>query len=176
MNQVTIRKELPADYPLVFRIIEQAFLTMPFADGDEALMVEEIRKNKEYIPELSLVAETEGRLIGHILFTPNKIISESSVFNSLTLAPVSVLPEFQNQGIGSKLIREGHRIAKTLGFTSCFVLGHADYYPRFGYHPAAKWGIPPPHGAPSEAFMAVELVPGALTGVSGTMKFLPEFG
>ena len=113
--EITIRKERLADYQAVFEIVELAFRTMPFADGDEQFLVEELRK-------------------------------------------------------------EGHRIAKTLGFTSCFVLGHPDYYPRFGYKPAGGLGIPPPHGAPPEAFMAVEFVPGSLTGVSGTAKFLPEFG
>jgi predicted N-acetyltransferase YhbS len=174
--QTTIRKERPADYQAVFDIVELAFRTMPFADGDEQFLVERLRKNKAFIPELSLVAEKENKLVGHILFTPLQIIAGDKVYNSLTLAPVSVLPEYHGRGIGSKLIEEGHRIAKTLGFTSCFVLGHPDYYPRFGYEPTGKWGIPPPHGAPPEAFMAVEFVPGSLTGVTGVVKFLHEFG
>lgn len=174
--RTTIRKEKPADYQTVFEIVELAFRTMPNADGDEQFLVEELRKNKAFIPELSLVAEKEDKLVGHILFTPLQIINGDKVFNSLTLAPVAVLPEYQNQGIGSKLIAEGHKIAKTLGFNSCFVLGHPDYYPRFGYQPTGKWGIPPPHGAPPEAFMAVELITNSLTGVTGVAKFLPEFG
>ena len=174
--QITIRKEQPADYPAVFEIVELAFRTMPMADGEEQFLVEKLRKNKDYLPELSLVAEADRKLVGHILFTPLKITDGISVFNSLTLAPVSVLPEYQYQGIGSKLIEEGHRISKTLGFTSCFVLGHPDYYPRFGYQPTGKWGIPPPYGAPPEAFMAIEFVPRALKGVSGHVKYLPEFG
>jgi predicted N-acetyltransferase YhbS len=174
--KVKIRKEQPSDYHAVFNIVELAFRTMPFADGDEQFLVEGLRKNKAFIPELSLVAEKEDKLVGHIVFTPLQIINGDKVFNSLTLAPVSVLPEYQSQGIGSKLIEEGHRIAKILGFTSCFVLGHPDYYPRFGYQPTGKWGIPPPHGAPPEVFMAVELVPSSLTGVTGVAKFLPEFG
>ena len=174
--EITIRKELPFDYPIVFEIIELAFRTMPFADGDEQFLVEKLRKSSRFIPDLSLVAETNGKPVGHILFTPLEIIHDVSVFNSLTLAPVSVHPEFQNKGIGSALIEEGHRIAITLGFTSCFVVGHPGYYPRFGYQPTERWGIPPPHGAPPEAFMAVELIPGALDSVTGTAKFLPEFG
>jgi predicted N-acetyltransferase YhbS len=174
--KITIRKEQSADYPEVFEIVELAFRTMPFADGDEQFLVEELRKNKAFIPELSLVAEKEDKLVGHILFTPLQIINGDKVFNTLALAPVAVLPEYQNQGIGSKLIIEGHRIAKTLGFNSCFVLGHPDYYPRFGYKPAGSWSIPPPHGAPPEAFMAVELIAGSLNGVSGAAKFLSEFG
>lgn len=173
--QITIRQEQAADYPLVFDLTEQAFRTMPFADGNEQFLVDALRKNKAFIPALSLVAEIDHVIAGHILFTPFQIVNGDQAFNSLTLAPVSVLPGYQNQGIGSKLIKEGHRIAKILGFTSCFVVGHPDYYPRFGYRPTIKWGIPPPHGAPPEAFMAVEFVPGALNGVTGKARFLPEF-
>jgi predicted N-acetyltransferase YhbS len=174
--EVTIRKEQPADYQQVFEIVELAFRTMPFADGDEQVVVEALRKNEMFIPELSLVAEADNKLVGHILFTPLQIIGDDMAFKSLTLGPVAVLPEHQNKGIGSRLIEEGHRIARTLGYSSIFVLGHPDYYPRFGYISTCKWGIPPPHGAPSEAFMAIELAPGSLTGVSGVAKFLPEFG
>jgi predicted N-acetyltransferase YhbS len=171
-----IRKEVPGDYPAVFEIIEQAFRTMPFADGDEQFLVEALRKNKAFIPELSLVAETDHKLVGHILFTPLQIIDGEKIYPSLALAPVSVIPEYQNRGIGSALIITGHETAKTLGFLSCFVLGHPEYYPRFGYKPADTWGIFQSYGAPPEAFMAIELVPGSLHGVSGTAKFLPEFG
>jgi predicted N-acetyltransferase YhbS len=174
--QLTIRQELPADYPAVFAIVETAFRTMQFADGDEQFLVEALRKNKAFIPELSLVAEADQQLVGHILFTPLWITNGDRNFSSLTLAPVSVLPEYQNMGIGSALIHEGHRIAVALGFTSCFVVGHPGYYPRFGYKPAGNWGIAPPHGAPPEAFMAAELIPGSLTGVTGVAKFLSEFG
>jgi predicted N-acetyltransferase YhbS len=173
---LTIRQETPADYSGVFELIEQAFRTMPFADGDEQFLVEALRKNKAFIPELSLVALVDKVLAGHILFTPLQVINGDNIFNSLTLAPVSVLPDYQNQGIGSRLIGEGHRVARKLGFNSCFVLGHPAYYPRFGYKPAEKWGIPPPFGAPPEAFMAVELIPGALNDVTGIANFLPEFG
>lgn len=174
--KIVIRKEAPGDYPQVFEIIEQAFRTMPFADGDEQFLVESLRKNKAFIPELSLVAEADHKLVGHILFTPLQIIDGDKVYPSLALAPVAVHPEYQNRRIGSKLIEAGHEAAKTLGFRSCFVLGHPEYYPRFGYKPADTWGIPPPYGAPPEAFMAIELVPGALDGVSGTVSYLPEFG
>jgi predicted N-acetyltransferase YhbS len=174
--EVSIRKEQPTDYQRVFDIVELAFRTMPFADGDEQFLVVSLRKNAAFIPELSLVAEVDHEVVGHIMFTPLQVVEGDKVFNSLTLAPVSVHPDYQHQGVGSKLIEEGHRIARNMGFTSCFLLGHPEYYPRFGYGSTAKWGIPPPHGAPPEAFMAIELIPGALNGVTGVAKFLPEFG
>jgi predicted N-acetyltransferase YhbS len=174
--KIRIRKEQPADYQAVFDIVELAFRTMPFADGDEQFLVVGLRKNPAFIPGLSLVAEVDGHIAGHILFTPMQVVDGSKIFDSLCLAPVAVHPDYQNQGIGSKLIEEGHRIARKMGFTSCFVVGHPDYYPRFGYLPTTNWGIPPIHGAPPEACMAVEFTPGALKGVNGAMKFLPEFG
>jgi predicted N-acetyltransferase YhbS len=173
---IKIRQEVPADFQAVFDMVEAAFRTMPFADGDEHFLLVKLRKNKAFIPELSIVAEINTRLVGHILFTPYLITDGDAVFHSLAMGPVSVLPEYQRHGIGSRLIQEGHNVARSLGFTSCFLVGHPDYYPRFGYVPAAKWGFLPPHGAPSEAFMAIELVPGALNGVTGKGKFLPEFG
>jgi len=174
--QITIREEKPDDYHQVSELISAAFSNMPFADGDEQLLVEALRKNIAFIPALSLVAETCDRLVGHILFTPFQIIQGDKVHYSLALAPVSILPEYQKQGIGSKLITEGHRIAKSLGYTSCFVLGHPDYYPRFAYLPSSNWKIDPPAGVPPEAFMAVEFIPRALSGVTGSLKYLPEFG
>jgi predicted N-acetyltransferase YhbS len=174
--EIIIRKEQPADYQQVFDVVEEAFRTMPFADGNEQFLVENLRKNKAFIPELSLVAELNNQVVGHIMFTPLQVVDGGKVFYSLTLAPVSVHPDYQNRGIGSKLIEAGHSIAKKLGFTSCFVVGHSDYYPRFGYVPTAKWGIPPVHGAPPEVCMAVEFTTGALNGVTGVIKFLPEFG
>jgi predicted N-acetyltransferase YhbS len=174
--QITIREEKPEDYSPVSELIATAFRSMPHADGDEHLLVEALRKNIAFIPALSLVAETSDRLVGHILFTPLQIIRDDKVHYSLALAPVSVLPEYQKQGIGSRLISEGHRIAKSLGYTSCFVLGHPDYYPRFGYLPSSNWKIDPPAGTPPEAFMAIEFIPDALSGVTGSLKYLPEFG
>ena len=94
---------------------------------------------------------------------------------SLALAPVAVLPEFQRQGIGSALIREAHRRAADSGYRSAVVLGHKDYYPRFGYRKAADFGIAFPFGLPQECCMAVELLPGGLEGVSGTVRYPRPF-
>jgi predicted N-acetyltransferase YhbS len=171
-----IRKEVPADFPVVFDLIEAAFKSMPLAEGNEQFIVEKLRKNEAFIPELSLVAEVDGQVAGHILFTPLEIVNDTTVFKSLTLGPVAVFPEIQHLGIGSELVREGHRVAKNLGFTSCFLVGHPEYYPRFGYVPASRWAVQLPIDAPPEAFMAIELTQGALDGVSGMLRFLPEFG
>jgi len=134
-----------------------------------------LRKTKKFNPGLSLVAEVQGRIVGHILFYPIEIRSEDKVFPSLALAPMAVLPEYQRQGIGSQLVEEGLKKARKLGFSSVIVLGHAAYYPRFGFEPAGKWGIQPPFEVPDDVFMALELVRDGLKDIQGTVEYPPEF-
>jgi predicted N-acetyltransferase YhbS len=174
---ITIRKEIPKDHNWVIELTAKAFETMPFSEGDEDQLVARLRNAPGFIPELSLVAELDGLIVGHILFTPLVIDNGQQQFESLVLGPVSVLPEFQKQGIGGKLIRAGHQKAIELGFRSVILIGHPEYYPRFGYKPASTWGIKTHYELPSDdVFMAVELTEGALKNVSGMVIFPPEFG
>jgi predicted N-acetyltransferase YhbS len=166
-----VRQEQEKDHEAVYQVVKTAFETMELADGDEQDLVNRLRKGEAFIPELSLVAECDGKIIGHILFTKMKI----GAHPSLALAPVAVLTEYQNQGVGGKLIVAGHRIARELGHDSVILVGHPAYYPRFGYKLASKWGIKAPFDVPDEAFMALELVEGGLTGVSGMIEYAPEF-
>jgi predicted N-acetyltransferase YhbS len=173
---VNIRQERPNDYQWVVELTERAFKTMPFSKGKEGKLVYNLHKSTSFIPELSLVAEIEGKIVGHILFTPIHIKHEVQKEPSLVLAPVSVLPEFQNKGIGSKLILAGHQRAKDLGYQSVILVGHADYYPRFGYKPCSSWNIKAPFALPSDdVFMAYELNERALSKISGMVIFPPEF-
>lgn len=173
---VHIRQERPEDYQWVVELTERAFKTMPYSNGREGMLVHHLRKSSSFIPELSLVAEYEGKVVGHILFTPIHIDNGNQQFTSLVLAPVSVLPEFHNKGIGSQLINAGHQKAKELGYGSAILVGHPEYYPRFGYQPCVNRNIKSPIALPSDdVFMAVELSKGSLHGVSGTVVFPPEF-
>ncbi len=178
MNQIiNIRKETPEDYNRVIELTDKAFQTLEISDHNEGKLVEKLRKAPTFLEELSLVAELTGKVVGHILFTPIIIDNGKQQFQSLVLAPVSVLPEFQKQGIGGQLIEAGHQKAKELGFQSAILLGHPGYYPRFGYQPASIFGIKTHIPLPSDdVFMAVELTDGALSGVSGMVIFPPEFG
>jgi len=178
MNQtVIIRKETLRDYDRVIELTEKAFETLEISDHNEGKLVDKLRKAPTFIPELSLVAELDGQLVGHILFTPLQIKNEQNSYNSLVLGPVSVLPEFQKRGIGGKLIRAGHQKAKELGFQSVILIGHREYYPRLGYKPASTWGIKTQVPLPSDdVFMAVEIADGGLKGVAGMVIFPPEFG
>ena len=178
MNQtVNIRKENSFDHNWVIELTEKAFETLEISDHNEGKLVDKLWKAATFIEELSLVAELNGQVAGHILFTPIVIENGEQHFQSLVLAPVSVLPEFQKMGIGGQLILAGHKKAKELGYQSAILLGHPEYYPRFGYRPASTWGIKTQIPLPSDdVFMAVELTESGLTGVSGIVIFPPEFG
>ncbi len=174
---ITIRQEEVKDYEEVFKLIEDAFRDMEHSDHQEHFLVEKLRKSEAFIPELSLVAEDEnGRVAGHILFTKLIIENDSEIFESLALAPVSVKPGFQNQGIGGQLIREGHLIAQKLGYQSVILIGHEEYYPKFGYKKTSNFGISFPFEIPEENGMAIELVKDGLKNIKGKVKYPKEFG
>lgn len=123
----------------------------------------------------SLVAEVDGRLIGHALFSPAALQSGSETIPIAALGPVAVLPENQRQGAGLRLITSGLEMCRAAGYDLAIVLGHPAYYPRFGFRPAAPLGVRWEHNAPEEAFMVMALRPGALAGVSGIARYRPEF-
>jgi predicted N-acetyltransferase YhbS len=172
---MTIRQETEKDHSEVFSVIESAFKEAEFTDNTEQFLVERLRKSDGFIPELSMIAEIDGKIVGHILLTKLKIKNKSTEFDSLALAPVSVLPEFQGKGIGGKLIMEAHKKAKELGHKSIVLLGHENYYPRFGYKQADKYGIELPFDVPKENCMVIELIENGLNGINGMVEYPKEF-
>ncbi len=146
-----------------------------FKREDEGRLIEALRSTVGFIPELSLLAYENSLPVGHILFSKIKIETQSSVIETLALAPMAVIAKQQKQGIGSQLVLEGLRLAKELGFNGVIVLGHPQYYPRFGFEPASKFGIKPPFECPDEVFMALELQSGAFANVAGTVRYPIEF-
>ncbi|MEZ4885384.1 MAG: N-acetyltransferase [Chitinophagales bacterium] len=172
---ILIRQENPADYQAVFEVVEAAFRNEVISDQTEQFLVERLRKSDAFVPELSIVAELDGEIVGHILLTKIKITNEVESFDSLALAPVSVVPNFQNKGIGGQLIREAHQRAKNLGFKSIVLLGHENYYPRFGYEWISKYGIELPFNAPQQNCMVMELVEDGLKGVNGMVVYDKAF-
>jgi putative acetyltransferase len=147
--------------------------TAAFGRPQEAELVEALQQRDAVL--CSLVAEVENRVVGHILFSPGTIRMDGGELPVATLGPMAVLPDFQGRGIGSRLVREGLRFMRDLGHEIVIVLGHPDYYPRFGFKPAQPLGIRWEHDAPEAAFMVAELTPGALAGVRGTVYYQPEF-
>lgn len=122
------------------------------SDHKEQFLVKRLRKSNAFIPELSIIAETENKIVGHIFLTNLKIKNEQDVFNTWALAPVSVLPGYQGKGIGGMLIKEAHKKAKDLGYKSIVLLGHEKYYPKFGYEQADTSGIKLPWRPKRELF------------------------
>ncbi len=170
-----IRKEKVSDYPAVAALIERAFLTEAMSDHREHILVDRLRQTPGFVPELSLVAEVNHTVVGHILLTEILIKGTTHESQSLALAPVSVLPAWQGRGIGSKLIEAAHERARQLGYASVLLLGHATYYPRFGYQPATTFGIELPFPAPPENCLALELRPGGLANSGGAACYPPVF-
>ncbi len=166
---LVIRKETPADYTAVRTINERAF-----ERAGEADLVDRLREKAQ--PYVSLVAESDEQVVGHIFFSPVIVESEAASFTALGLAPMAVLPEFQSQSIGSELVRQGLEACGRLGHDVVVVLGHPNYYPRFGFVPAATKGLTSEYPVPDEVFMVVELSPNALAGREGLVKYHPEFG
>lgn len=173
---ILIRQELPSEYHSNEEIIKRAFLPEEYSDKKEHLLVNRIRKSSAFIPELSLVALNQDKdVIGHILLSKIKIVDSDNTVDSLALAPVSVIPEYQRKGIGSQLIHGALERAKKLGYDSVIVLGHKDYYPKFGFKAASLWNILAPFDVPDEAFMALELTENALENVQGVVQYSEAF-
>lgn len=171
ISKILIRQETYNDYKEVYELITAAFETAEHANRNEQDLVVALRKGNSFIPELSLVAEIDKKLAGHILFTKAKVNNDSV----LVLAPLSVKPHYQKQSIGTALITEGHKIAVELGYQYSLVLGSETYYPRVGYIPAEQIGIEVPKGMPSENFMAIKLQENAEM-ISGMVTYAKEFG
>lgn len=168
---MNIRQEQPADYETVYQVVKTAFAYAEHSDGNEQDLVVELRKSQTFIPELSLVAVEDSKIVGHILFTKAHV-NGSEV---LALAPLSVLPEYQNRGIGLSLIRRGHMAARRLGYRYSVVLGHPGYYPKAGYAPASRYGIRAPFEVEDESFMAVCLE-GNEEKLNGAIEYDKAFG
>jgi putative acetyltransferase len=166
-TMIEIRDELPDDDAAV-----RAVHVLAFGREAEAHLVELLRNSKQ--APIALVATTGGQVIGHLMFSPITVADAFEDFRGIALAPVAILPEFQNQGIGSKLIRNGLEACRRAGYDAVVVLGHTTYYPRFGFSRATDYGLTNEYDA-QEAFMVMELRPGTLERIGGLVKYMPAF-
>ena len=166
-----IRQEKRVDREAVEALVQAAFAKACHADGNEHELVHALREGTSFIPELSLVMEKDEQLVGHVLFT-KAMVGKDTI---LCLAPLSVLPAVQREGIGSALVYEGHRTAIALGYTYSVVLGDPAYYGRFGYQKARLFGIIAPEGIDEDYLMAIKLTEEA-PSLCGKLVYAKEFG
>ena len=165
-----IRQERESDHTEIFRVDQLAF-----GRNAEALLVDEIRETEYYRSGLSLVAVEQNEIMGHIMFSRIWIETERGTVPVLGLAPMAVRPDRQKQGIGSALVNEGLQRCRLDGGTVVVVVGHPDYYPRFGFVRASTKGLKAPFPVPDDAFMVIELADRALDGIEGAVKYPSVF-
>ena len=161
---IEIREEHPGDVTAVRDVNRRAF-----GQDQEGNIVEALRLNGAAL--LSLVATLDGQVVGHIMYSSLSVGDDQGA----ALGPMAVLPEHQRQGIGSQLIEAGNRKLKEAGCPFIVVVGHAEYYPRFGFRPASTYGITCEWEVPDNVFMALALDPGKMQGVAGLAKYRHEF-
>ena len=171
-NNLIIRQERTEEQRVVEEITREAHWEGSWeaepAICDTHLLVHKLRQSPAYLPELHYVAELGGKLVGHIMYATGKIIDEKEKEHEvLTFGPLSVLPIFQNQGIGKALVNFSLGEAKRFGFSSVFIFGHPDYYPRLGFRRAGDFGITTSDGSTFDPFMVFPLYEGALDGIKG---------
>lgn len=143
---------------------------------NEHYLTHTLRTSKEFVPELDFVAEIDGRLAGNVIYSMAYVERpDGTRHDVLCFGPLSVLPEYQNQGVGSALMRHTLKTAAKLGYGSVIIFGHPTYYPRFGFKDAEEFGITTSWGDNSPAFMAMELIEGDLDGVTGKFYGSPLF-
>lgn len=165
---VVIRPERPEDISAIRRVN-----TLAFGQPQEADLVDALRRHGALT--ISLVAVQDSDMIGHIAFSPVTIVSELPTMAALGLAPMSILPAYQRQGIGSQLVKAGLQACGDTDYGIVVVLGHPEYYPRFGFTPSKPYGIVWEHEAPEAAFLVKELTEGVLAQTRGVVRYRPEF-
>lgn len=161
---IEIREELATDIPAIREVNRQAF-----AQEQEGRIVDALRSNGAAL--VSLVAVVNGEVVGHIMYSPASVREVSGA----GLGPMAVLPEYQRQGIGSQLVEAGNEKLEASGCPFIVVLGHADFYPRFGFQPARNFGLHCEWPVPDNVFMALILDDAKMAGVSGLVKYREEF-
>ena len=168
---ITIRAERPGDASAITDLVWSAYADVVYSDHNEHAMIEQLRETDAFVPGLSLLAMVNDELAGHLLLTRAHIRDGNAAVETLALAPLSVAPAYQRQGVGRCLVEAAHERAAGLGFGSIVVVGIPGYYPRFGYEPMSDYPITLPFEAPSDHCMILPLRTGALSGVRGVVEY-----
>ena len=175
-SNITLRRERPEDYRAVEELTREAFWRNSRHICDEHLLVNRLRKVLAFVPELDYVAEMDGRLVGHIIYTKSRIEDDAGkTYETLTFGPLSVLPAYQNMGVGKVLMLHTFDEARRLGYRAILIFGHPDYYPRVGFRRASEFGITTAEGRSFDPFMVLPLYDGALDGIQGRYFIDPVY-
>ena len=173
---IKIRPEQVSEQRVVEELTREAFWNVYMPGCDEHYLLHILRTSECFLPELNMVAEVEGKIVGHIAYTKAKIVlNDGGERGVIGFGPLSVLPEYQRQGVGSALIRHTLELAKDAGYAAVLIYGNPAYYHRFGFVPAQTFGIASAEGSYVDALQALELREGALAGCSGRLIIAEEF-
>jgi len=164
---IELRLEEEKDYFIVENITREAFWNHYVPGCDEHLLIHNLRKTNEFIKELDFVAINDNKIIGNIVYVKAKVINNDKEFNVLTFGPISVLPEYQNNGIGSKLINHTIKLSKEMGYKGIIIYGDPEYYKRFGFKESKQYKITNKDKKYPAALLVLELYPKALNGAEG---------
>ena len=165
-----IRQARKTDFPAIYHLVQTAFATAKVRDGTEQDFVLELRRRDAYRPELELVAEANGQLIGHILLTELSVPGGPEGLRGLMVAPLCVRLEDRNQGLGGQLLHEGGRRAAELGYNALFLVGDPDYYDRYGFRNAVSLGFQNASGVPDQFLLARSLNPDGFQEAGGMLN------
>lgn len=167
-----IRTESVKDIEEVYQLNVLAFGNRE----DESKLVERIRSSEHFVPELSIVAEIENEIVGHVLLSRATVEDQEKKSVVIVLAPIAVKPNYQRQGVGSRLIEEGIRRCRDLGYGAILLIGHPEYYPRLGFKSARKFGLElKQFEVPDDVFMVYEVENGKLLEIKGELKYPESF-
>ena len=167
---MTIRRETSRDYDEVYNLVKVSFATTSYSDSTEPDYLNGLRKKDTFIPELSLVAESDdGKIIWQIVLYKTVITAPQGGLTELLLSPISVHPDYFRRGIARAMIDEALRIAGGMGFRAVFLCGDPEIYSKLGFVPSYRYNIFHKNDAAAEWSMVRELYSGALNGISGTV-------
>jgi len=166
-NNIELRLEEENDYKIVENLTREAFWNHHVPGCDEHLLIHNLRKTKEFIKELDFVALYNKQIVGNIVYVKSKIINNDTKNDVLTFGPVSVLPEYQNKGIGSRLINHTINLSREMGFKGIIIYGDPEYYKKFGFVASKQYNITNKENKFPVALLVLELYPNALNGIEG---------
>ncbi len=170
MNKIIIRKERKEDYKETELMTMRAFWNIHGPGCNEHLLVHKLRTAKEYLPDISRVAELDGKIVGTIMYSKSRVYDKDTVHDIITFGPLAVDPMAQSLGVGGMLLKETLKLAKDAGYPGICIFGEPEYYPKYGFVTCDHYGITDANGNNFDAFMAYELQENGFLGIRGKFK------